>query len=510
VLGGGPNRIGQGIEFDYCCVHACYALRELGFETIMVNCNPETVSTDYDTADRLYFEPLTVEDVLNIIDHERPEGVLVTFGGQTPLNLAKALHEAGVPLWGTAYEAIDLAEDRQRFNALMSQLNIAQPPGATALTREEAISAAERIGYPVLVRPSYVLGGRGMGLVFNTHELTEWVDQKIEWTGHPLLIDHFLDDAYEVDVDALCDGTHVTIGGILQHIEEAGIHSGDSACVLPPYKLSDAVMANIRETTRRIGLGLGVKGLFNIQYALKDDQLYVLEVNPRSSRTVPFISKATGHPLAAYAAKIAAGLTLADLGFTAEPPVNGVFVKEAVLPFQKFPGADAKLGPEMRSTGEVMGHASSFGHAFAKSQIAANMPLPTSGTIFISVTDSDKAEIVPIARQFSEMGFQLVATSGTAAALNAAGLTATVINKVREGSPHVIDALKGGDIQMMINTPRGDQAHQDGGLIRGAAYLYSVPILTTLSAAHASIEGIQSLLNKALRVRSLQAHYQQG
>ena len=375
ILGGGPNRIGQGIEFDYCCVHACFALRELGYETIMVNCNPETVSTDYDTADRLYFEPLTAEDVMNIVDCERPDGVLVQFGGQTPLNIARDLERMGAPIWGTSVDMIDLAEDRERFNALMRRLNIAQPAGATILSRGEAVEAASAIGYPVLVRPSYVLGGSGMAIVFYEAQLMDWLDENVEWRGHPVLIDQFLDDAYEVDVDALCDGEHVTIGGIMQHIEEAGVHSGDSACVVPPYKISYFHLDIIRDHTRRIGLALGVKGLFNIQMAVKDDEVYVLEVNPRASRTVPFISKATGHPLASYAAQIAAGKALADLDFLDEPSVTGFFIKEAVFPFQKFPGVDSRLGPEMRSTGEVMGHASSFGHAFVKSQASAGLPL---------------------------------------------------------------------------------------------------------------------------------------
>jgi carbamoyl-phosphate synthase large subunit len=507
VLGGGPNRIGQGIEFDYCCVHACFALKRLGYETIMVNCNPETVSTDYDTADRLYFEPLTAEDVLNIIDHEKPVGVLVQFGGQTPLNIARALEEAGAPIWGTSVDTIDLAEDRKRFNALMRELNIPQPAGATALSRAEAIEVANQVGYPVLVRPSYVLGGRGMALVFDDEMLTKWLDQHIEWNGHPLLIDRFLDDAYEVDVDALCDGEQVTIGGIMQHIEEAGVHSGDSACVLPPYKIPPYHLDVMREYTQRIGKALKVKGLFNIQFAIKDDVVYVLEVNPRASRTVPFVSKATNVPLAAYAAMIASGKTLRDLNFVEEPAVDGFFVKEAVLPFQKFPGADARLGPEMRSTGEVMGHASSFGHAFAKSQIAAGMPLPTEGTVFISVNDSDKAGVVKIARDLLELGFRIVATNGTKKHLQEAGIPVSRINKVAQGEPHVVNALREGQIQMIINTPRGDQAHEDGALIRGAAYLYGVPILTTLSAATAAVQGIHSLRAKALKVRSLQAHH---
>jgi len=508
ILGGGPNRIGQGIEFDYCCVHACFALRDMGYETIMVNCNPETVSTDYDTADRLYFEPLTAEDVLNIIDVEKPDGVLVQFGGQTPLNIASALEEAGAPIWGTSVNTIDLAEDRERFNTLMRELNITQPQGATVSKREDAVLRANEIGYPVLVRPSYVLGGRGMAIVFEEEDLLEWLDTHIEWTDHPILIDKFLDDAFEIDVDALCDGAQVVIGGIMQHIEEAGVHSGDSACVLPPYKISEYHLDIIRDFTKRIGLALGVKGLFNIQYAIKDEIVYVLEVNPRASRTVPFVSKATGKPLARYAAMISTGKMLEEIGFTEEPNVDGFFVKEAVLPFQKFPGVDARLGPEMRSTGEVMGHASSFGHAFIKSQMAANMPLPLHGTVCISVNDFDKITVARIARELHDMGFKIVATQGTAAWLNNVGISAEVINKVAEGSPHIVDALREGKIQLIINTPYGGQAHDDGAAIRSMAYQVNVPLVTTMSAAMATLQGIKRLTEKTLRVRSLQAHHQ--
>lgn len=508
VLGGGPNRIGQGIEFDYCCVHACFALKQLGFETIMVNCNPETVSTDYDTADRLYFEPLTAEDVLNIIDVEKPDGVLVQFGGQTPLNIAHALQESGAKIWGTPVEMIDLAEDRERFNALMDELNIQQPAGATALNREQAVAAANRIGYPVLVRPSYVLGGRGMGIIFDEDMLVQWLDEHVTWTKHPILIDQFLDDAFEVDVDALCDGEHVTIGGIMQHIEEAGVHSGDSACVLPPFKISAYHTEIIREYTHRIGLALGVKGLFNIQFAVKDEIVYVLEVNPRASRTVPFVSKAIGHPLASYAAQIAAGKTLTELNFLNEQRVDGFFVKEAVLPFQKFPGVDARLGPEMRSTGEVMGHASSFGHAFVKAQMATGTPLPTSGRIFISVNNFDKGAVAKIAHDLHKMGFELIGTHDTAAWLEMVGLPVEGINKVSEGSPHVIDAMMQGEIDLIINTPLGGQAHADGVLIRGAAHKFGVPIVTTMSAALATVQGIRALQSKPLSVRSLQTHHQ--
>ena len=507
ILGGGPNRIGQGIEFDYCCVHACYALKELGYETIMVNCNPETVSTDYDTADRLYFEPLTAEDVMNIVDRERPDGVLVQFGGQTPLNIANDLDRMGAPIWGTSVDTIDLAEDRERFNDLMRRLDISQPAGATVRTRHDAARAAEAIGYPVLIRPSYVLGGRGMAIVFDEAQLITWLDDNVEWRGHPVLVDQFLDDAYEVDVDALCDGELVTIGGIMQHIEEAGVHSGDSACVVPPYKISYFHLDIIRDYTRRIGLALGVKGLFNIQFAVKDDEVFVLEVNPRASRTAPFISKATGQPLARYAAQIAAGVTLAKLGFTEEPAVDGFFIKEAVFPFQKFPGVDTRLGPEMRSTGEVMGHASSFGHAFVKSQASAGSPLPSVGTVFISVNDFDKPVVAKIARDLSRLDFQLIATDGTAQWLKRMGIEVARINKLSQGSPHIIDAMAGGEIDLIINTPRGSQAHADGAAIRSKAYALSIPIVTTMSAAAATVQGIKRMSEKPLSVRSLQAHY---
>ncbi|HVU11693.1 MAG TPA: carbamoyl-phosphate synthase large subunit [Phototrophicaceae bacterium] len=507
ILGGGPNRIGQGIEFDYCCVHACFALKEMGYETIMVNCNPETVSTDYDTADRLYFEPLTVEDVLNIIDKEKPVGVLVQFGGQTPLNLAKGLEDAGAPIWGTSVDTIDLAEDRKRFNALMQQLDIPQAAGATALTRDEAFDVAHKIGYPVLVRPSYVLGGRDMAIIFDDEMLGAWLTKHEQALGHPVLIDQFLDDAYEIDVDALCDGEQVTIGGIMQHIEEAGIHSGDSACVLPPYKISYYHIEILREFTHQIGLALGVKGLFNIQFAIKDEVVYVLEVNPRASRTVPFVSKATGYPLARYAAQIAAGKTLLDLGFLDEPHVDGFFVKEAVLPFQKFPGVDARLGPEMRSTGEVMGHASTFAHAFAKAEIAASTSLPLEGTVFVSVNNNDKGAVMKVARDLNLLGFKLVATEGTAAALRSAGLPVDVIHKVSEGSPHIVDAIRAGQINLVINTPRGGQAHDDSALIRGTALLFGVSIVTTMSAATATVQGIKAMRQKPFKVRSLQVHH---
>ncbi len=507
VLGGGPNRIGQGIEFDYCCVHACFAMRDLGFETIMVNCNPETVSTDYDTADRLYFEPLTAGDVLNIIEEENPEGVLVQFGGQTPLNIAGALDAAGAPIIGTPFEAIDLAEDRERFGDLMRSLGIRQPAGTTANTRDEAIAAVERIGFPLLVRPSYVLGGRGMAIIYDMDGLNAWLDENLDLVGLPLLMDRFLESAVEIDVDALCDGERVTIGGIMQHIEHAGVHSGDSACVLPAWKLGMVELATIRDYTRRIGLALGVRGLFNIQFAIHDDEVYVLEANPRSSRTVPFVSKATGVPLARLAAQIAAGHSLADLGFLEEPPIDGFFIKEAVLPFRKFPGADARLSPEMRSTGEVMGHASSFGHAFVKAQMATGTSLPTKGVVAISVSNEDKGGIAGIARDFQRMGFELVATEGTARMLEVVGIPVRMVRKEDEASPNVVDMLADGDIDLVITTPTDKQNHSDGSLMRSSAWQYGVPIITTLEQAAAAARGIRALHEAPLAVRSLQSHH---
>ncbi|MCY3906964.1 MAG: carbamoyl-phosphate synthase large subunit [Anaerolineaceae bacterium] len=507
VLGGGPNRIGQGIEFDYCCVHACFAMRDLGFETIMVNCNPETVSTDYDTADRLYFEPLTAGDVLNIIEEENPEGVLVQFGGQTPLNIAGELDAAGAPIIGTPFEAIDLAEDRERFGDLMHSLGIRQPAGTTANTRGEALAAVARIGFPLLVRPSYVLGGRGMAIIYDMDGLNAWLDENLDLVGLPLLMDRFLESAVEIDVDALCDGEHVTIGGIMQHIEHAGVHSGDSACVLPAWKLGMVELATIRDYTRRIGLALGVRGLFNIQFAIHDDEVYVLEANPRSSRTVPFVSKATGVPLARLAAQIAAGHSLADLGFLEEPPIDGFFIKEAVLPFRKFPGADARLSPEMRSTGEVMGHASSFGHAFVKAQMATGTSLPTRGVVAISVSNEDKGEIAGVARDFQRMGFELVATEGTARMLEVVGIPVRMMRKEDEASPNVVDMLASGDIDLVITTPTDKQNHSDGSLMRSSAWQYGVPIITTLEQAAAAARGIRALHEAPLAVRSLQTHH---
>ncbi|MBI5876906.1 MAG: carbamoyl-phosphate synthase large subunit [Chloroflexi bacterium] len=508
IIGSGPNRIGQGIEFDYCCVQASYELRATGYETIMLNCNPETVSTDYDTSDRLYFEPLVLEHVLDIYDREKPLGVIVQLGGQTPLNLTVPLARAGVNILGTSADAIDLAEDRERFSALLRQLDIPQPEHGYASDLAEARVVAERIGYPLLVRPSYVLGGRAMAIVYNNDQLESLTARAFEaGDNRPVLIDRYLEDSFEVDVDAVCDGERVVIGGILEHIEEAGVHSGDSAAVLPPYKISEYHLGIVRDYTHMIGKALGVRGLMNVQFAMKDDIIYVLEVNPRASRTVPFISKATGVPLTRIAAQVMLGKSLAELGFTVEPKVDGFFVKEAVLPFRKFLGVDAVLGPEMRSTGEVMGHASHVGHAFAKAEMAAGDPLPLSGTALLSVNDNDKGAIVKIARDLQRLGFKLVATHGTAQVLKATGVPCERVNKVSEGSPHTADVIRGGQVQLIINTPLGSSAISDGGNIRLAAVSTGVPLLTTLSAALAAVQGIRAMQEKALQFRSLQAHY---
>ena len=460
ILGGGPNRIGQGIEFDYCCVQACWALRELGYETIMVNCNPETVSTDYDTADRLYFEPLTLEDVLNIVELEQPDGVIVQFGGQTPINLTAGLAAAGAPIWGTPADAINLAEDRGRFGALLRQLNIDHPAWGLAHSREEARQVVGQIGYPVLVRPSFVLGGRAMAIAYDDDDLLRFLEEATRVSpGNPVLIDQFIEDAFEADVDAVADGERVVIAGVMQHIEEAGVHSGDSACVLPPYKISLYHLNIIQDYTQKLGHALRVKGLMNVQFAIKDDVVYVLEVNPRASRTVPFVSKATGVAIAKIAALVQAGKTLAELGFTEMPVVDGFFVKEAVLPFNKLPGADTRLGPEMRSTGEVMGHASRFGHAFAKSQIAAGTPLPLSGSVLLTVNHFDQGAVLKIGRDLHRLGFRLYATEGTAAALERVGLPVTTAPKASEpGTNNTVELISGGQIDLVINTPLGQQA----------------------------------------------------
>jgi carbamoyl-phosphate synthase large subunit len=508
ILGGGPNRIGQGIEFDYCCVHASFALREMGFETIMVNSNPETVSTDFDTSDRLYFEPLTLEDVLAIVAKEKPQGVIVQFGGQTPLKLAVPLARAGVPIIGTSPDSIDLAEDRKRFGALLEQLAIPTPANGTALSLEEARVVAARVGYPVLVRPSYVLGGRAMRIVYDESSLAEFAGEAFAASGrHPILIDKFLEDAIEVDVDCLADGETVVVAGIMEHIEEAGIHSGDSACVIPPHSLPAAVLDTIRDYSRRLATALKVIGLMNTQYAVKDGEVFVLEVNPRASRTVPFVSKAIGLPIAKIAAKVMAGAKLAELGVTHEIAVKHYSIKESVFPFNRFPGVDTVLGPEMKSTGEVMGIDPDFGLAFVKSQFGAGTNLPASGTVFISVLDQYKERIVPIARRLLDLGFNLCATAGTAAALNAAGVSACLVRKVREGRPNIVDMIKNRDVQLIINTPAGLRGKDDASAIRREALARQIPTITTIPGAAAAVTGLESLARGELKVMSLQEYH---
>jgi len=509
ILGSGPNRIGQGIEFDYCCVHAAFALKEIGYETIMVNCNPETVSTDYDTSDRLYFEPLTLEDVLNIVEKERPDGVIVQFGGQTPLKLAVPLEKAGVPIIGTSPDAIDRAEDRERFKQLLNKLGLSQPANGTASSFPEAARIARQIGYPVLVRPSYVLGGRAMEIVYDEESLKEYITKAVQASPeHPVLIDKFLEDAIEMDVDAVSDGSDVVIGGIMEHIEEAGIHSGDSACSLPPRSVGEPLIKELREQTRALALELAVVGLINIQFAIKDGVIYVLEVNPRASRTVPFVSKAIGIPLAKIAAKVMVGMTLKELGFTKERVLSHMAVKEAVLPFVKFPGVDAVLGPEMKSTGEVMGIDRDFGRSFAKSQIAASGCLPLAGTAFVSVRDRDKPYVAPLARRLKELGFKLVATRGTAGVLSEAGIEVETVYKVIDGiRPHIVDKMKNGEIALVINTPEGRGARLDSFSIRRTAVTQGIPYFTTLSAAQAAVEAIRALLLGDLDVKPLQEYY---
>ena len=505
ILGGGPNRIGQGIEFDYCCVHASYALRAAGYETIMINCNPETVSTDYDTSDRLYFEPLTFEDVAEVLDNEKPDGVLVQFGGQTPLKLARKLEAAGFPIAGTSPDSIDLAEDRVRFGALLGRLGLAAPAHAEALSKEEAVAAADRLGYPLIVRPSYVLGGRAMAVVFDDDSLAIFMERAREVSPeHPVFLDRFLEDAVELDVDCLSDGTDVWIGGVQQHIEEAGIHSGDSFSVLPPWKISPGELAAIKDATRRLARALGVKGLMNTQFAIQRGALYVLEVNPRASRTVPFVSKAIGVPMAKVAALLAAGSPLAALGLPPEREPLDFFIKGPVFPFKKFPGEDTLLGPEMKSTGEVMGVSPRFGHAFAKACEGAGVVLPVGGTIFLTVNPFDKKAIEPIARELSALGFRLYATEGTAAHLSGAGVAATSIFKVNEGRPNAVDRMDAGEIQMVINTPLGKLSHYDEAAIRAAALRLNIPCLTTLSAAAAAVEAIRALQERATEVAALQ------
>src|SRR5882762_5686588 len=506
ILGSGPNRIGQGIEFDYCCCHASFALRDAGFETIMVNCNPETVSTDYDTSDRLYFEPLTFEDVMNIVDIEKPEGVIVQFGGQTPLNLAKRLHDAGVPIIGTSPDSIDLAEDRKRFGALLQTLGIPQPENGMAATGAEAKEIAARIGYPVLVRPSYVLGGRAMAIVYDEESLDEYVRKAVGFTpDRPVLIDKFLEQAAEFDVDALADDSACVIAGIQEHIEEAGIHSGDSSCVLPPLRIDPEHIETMRHYTRKLAEALSVRGLMNIQFAIKDDRVFVLEVNPRASRTVPFASKATGVPIARVAALVMAGQSLKDFDLPSELTVNRFFIKSPVFPFAKFPGVDPVLSPEMHSTGEVMGVGETFGEAYAKAMTGAGLTLPHSGMAFISVNEADKGQAVLLARRLARLGFKLMATLGTAARLREVGLEVESVFKVNEGRPNIVDLIKRGEIALVINTPLGRASHFDEQAIRRAALQYNVPCVTTMTGAQAIVEAITAReTGGAIKVRSLQ------
>ncbi len=514
ILGGGPNRIGQGIEFDYCCCHACFALADAGFETIMVNCNPETVSTDYDTSDRLYFEPLTAEDVLEILHVEQSKGelvgVIVQFGGQTPLNLARALEKAGIPILGTSPDAIDLAEDRERFAALVSQLKLLQPANGIARSREEALAVAERVGYPVLMRPSYVLGGRAMEIVDGPSQLEDYIQTAVQVSGDaPVLIDQYLRDAIEVDVDAICDGDDVVVAGVLQHIEEAGVHSGDSACSIPPYSLPPEVIAEIERQAEALARGLDVRGLMNIQFAVKDGKVYLIEVNPRASRTVPFVAKAIGAPIAKIASRVMAGEKLKDLP-KIDRAIDYFAVKEAVFPFNRFPGIDPVLSPEMKSTGEVMGIARDFTTAFAKSQLGAGLVLPEGGAVFVSVKDSDKGHILPAARLLADAGFTIVATGGTADHLEAAGVMVERVNKVAQGRPHIVDRIKDGDIALIFNTTEGWQSLKDSQPIRAAALGQKIPYFTTAPAAVEAAKAIASAAMRNLEVRPLQAYYSQS
>ena len=510
VLSGGPNRIGQGIEFDYCCCHAVFALREMGYEAILINSNPETVSTDYDTSDRLYFEPLTREDVLEIILQEKPEGVIVQLGGQTPLNLAVPLEKAGVRILGTSPDAIDRAEDRERFRELLTKLGLKQAPNATAVSVENALRIAREVGYPVIVRPSYVLGGRAMEIVYDEEELKRYMERAVEASPErPVLVDKFLEDAIEVDVDCVADGERVVIGGIMEHIEMAGVHSGDSACSLPPFSLTDDETRELTRQTVALAKELGVRGLMNIQYAIREGVVYVLEVNPRASRTVPYVSKATGVPLAKIATKVMCGMTLAELGFTKEVAINHFAVKEAVFPFSRFPNVDAVLGPEMKSTGEVMGIDSTFGMAFAKSQAAASTPLPTSGAVLVSLKNKDKRPALFMVKKLAELGFKIVATEGTASFLRRQGVDAAKVFKVAEGRPNVVDLLKNHEVQLVVNTPSGKRCRQDEIIIRTTAVAYHVSLITTLQGLAAAVQGIEALIKEGLTVKSIQEYHRE-
>ncbi|MGZ5474578.1 MAG: carbamoyl-phosphate synthase large subunit, partial [Thermoanaerobaculia bacterium] len=512
ILGSGPNRIGQGIEFDTCCVHASFALREIGFETIMVNCNPETVSTDYDTSDRLYFEPLTLEDVLEIVELEKPEGVIVQFGGQTPLKLAKQLQDAGVPMWGTSVDSIDIAEDRERFGELARKHDIRVPANGTALNEDEALAVARRVGYPVVVRPSYVLGGRAMAIVYDDDALSSYMARAVEAApGHPILVDHFLEDAIEIDVDAVSDGERVIVAGVMEHIELAGIHSGDSTTVIPPYIIGHRDQDKIRRLTVELAKALKVIGLMNVQYAIQQGDLFVLEVNPRASRTVPYVSKATGVPFAKIAAKVMAGNSLASLGLTSEPRVVGYFVKAPVFPFNRFPREDTLLGPEMKSTGEVMGSSPHFGEAYAKALLGAGTRLPLEGTAFISVNDNDKRpHVAHLARELSALGFRIIATGGTREFLVKHGVEADLVWKVHEARPNIIDHMINGEVALAINTPFGKSAFVDDTHIRRTALQLNIPCITTLTAATACVEGIRSLKDGVSTFAALQEQHDRG
>jgi len=510
ILGAGPNRIGQGIEFDYCCVHATWGLRDLGYETIMVNSNPETVSTDYDTSDKLFFEPVYLEDVLNVVEKENPKGVILQLGGQTPLNLAKGLEKAGVKILGTSPESIDIAEDRDRFKELVSRVGLKQPRSGIATSFEEAHLVASQIGYPVMVRPSYVLGGRAMRIIYSEEELKDFVSQAVEVSaGHPILIDKFLEDAIELDVDAISDGEITIIAGIMEHIEEAGIHSGDSACVIPPFSLSDELIEKVKQITYILARELKVIGLMNVQYAVKDDEVFVLEVNPRASRTIPFVSKATGVPYARLASQVMAGRKLQEIGLTQEVTIDYFAVKEAVFPFRRCPGVDPVLGPEMRSTGEVMGIDNDFGMAFAKSQIAAQSRLPLEGTVFISVKNRDKRNIIFIAKKLRDLGFKIVATRGTAKVLSNNGIPVEVVAKVGEGRPNVVDMIKNREIDLIINTPSGGRAQLESSIIRKEAIIRDIPFVTTVSGAEATVYAIERLKSGFITVKSIQEHHQE-